>query len=428
MRPVPPFLGNPSDGAVALMTSTGKPLKFVFFPLGFLLSHVGRLTRIAQVLRERGHEVVFAGEDPRHPRTKMYRPQEEGFRLVYAKEPDYRYAWDRFEKYGLVVTGWDALHFERWAPLDKILERQIEIIGEEKPDLVVGDATISVSTAAHITGIPAACVFNSYNGAFLSPWSIYTHIIYLWNSLHIARVRDRVYRKHGKKQVNALRLLRSIPLVSPDLPGLFETLKGWPYWTNVGPIYSEPTSELPPWYDELDDGTTNVYITMGSTGLLETFLQRVYPIFSQLPYRFVVTTCDQVSDATKAMAPTNFRVVKHAPGSKILEKCEAMIFHGGNGSMYQALAAGVPMIALPCHLEQIMGFRPVLRQGCGMQLSPRRFRAKALARALEEILTNPKYRDATRRYSSAVRETDGTVRAADIFEQTAREGRPANLR
>ena len=358
----------------------------------------------------------------------MYSPQQEGFRLIRALESDYRYAWDRFEKYGWMITAWDLLRFEQWAPLDKILERQIEIIQEEKPDLVVGDATISVSTAAHITGIPAAGVMNGYAGEFMSPSSLFMPIIRTWNALHLARVRDRVYKKYGKKQVNALNLLRSIPLASPDLPGLFETPKGWPNWNNVGPIYSEPNVPLPDWYDELDDGKTNVYITMGSTGLLDAFLRKTYDTFSRMPYRFVVTACDQISEETWNMAPDNFRIVKHAPGSKILDKCKAMIFHGGNGSMYQSIVAEVPMIALPCHLEQVKCFRPARKHGFGIQFTPRRFRVNALAKALDEIIRNPCYRDATKKFSKAIRETDGAIGAADLFEKTAREGVPADIR
>ena len=409
------------------MDSTDKSLKFIFFPLGFLLSHVGRLTKIAKVLRDRGHEVVFAGEDPKHPRTKMYIPGQEGFRTIQALEPDYRYAWDRFEKYGWLITVWDLLRFEQWAPLDKILERQIEIIEEEKPDLVVGDATISVSTAAHIMGIPAAGVMNGYAGEFFTS-HLFMPIIRTWNALHLSRVRDRVYRKHGKKQVNALNLLRSIPLASPDLEGLLDTPKRWPYWKNVGPIYSEPKVPLPQWYDEMDDDKTNVYITMGSTGLLDAFLRKTYDAFGKMPYRFIVTACDQITEETWNMAPDNFCIVKHAPGSKILDKCKAMIFHGGNGSMYQAIVAGVPMIALPCHLEQVKCFRPARKHGFGMQFSPRHFRVKELTRALDRIIEDPRYRQATQRFSKAVCETDGAVRAADLFEQTAREGKPADIR
>jgi len=410
------------------MTQSERPLKFILFPLGCLYSHVGRLTEIGKELRDRGHEVVFAGERPDHPRTKMYIPRAAGFRTIYTREPDYRYAWDRFEKHGWLITAWDLLHHQKWAPLDKILESQVQIILSERPDLVVGDATISVSTAAHIAGIPAAGVMNGYASTFIKPTSIFMPMIKIWNALWLARIRNRVYRKHGKKQVNAVRLLRSIPLISPDLQGFYDPPKGWPYWHTVGPIYSEMDIPVPDWFDELDDGRTNVYITMGSTGLLDHFLRKTYDALGTLPYRFVVTTGDQVGDETIAMAPDNFRIAPYIPGTRLLAKCQAMIFHGGNGTLYQALSQGVPMIGLPSHLEQIVCFRPALKNGCGLQFPPRRFSVPRLVQGLEQILHDPSYREAAARFSETIRKQNAVRAAADILEQTAREGRPADIR
>jgi len=404
-----------------------RSLKIILFPLGCLLSHVGRLTEIGKELRKRGHEVVFGGEAPSHPRTKLYIPQQQGFRLVYAKEPDYRYAWDRFEKYGWLATAWDLFRHRHWAPLDEILEGHVQLIHREKPDLVVGDATISVSTAAHIAGIPAAGVMNLYAWQFISPASIFTPMIHTWDALELSRLRRRVYRKYGKKQVNALRLLKNILVIAPDLPGLYDPPTGWPKWQPVGPIYSEVDAPLPEWYDELDDSIPNVYVTMGSTGLLDAFLRRTYEDLAKAPYRFLVTTGGQVAEETVAMAPPNFRIATYAPGSKLLERCQAMIFHGGNGTMYQALAAGVPMIALPSHLEQKVCFRPAIKHGFGLEFSPRRVRANTLLKALDEIIHDEGYRQAAHQFSQPIHEANGVARAADVLEQTAREGRPVGI-
>lgn len=400
-------------------------MKFIFFPLGCLLSHVGRLTLIAQALRERGHEVIFGGVDPdKDPRSKMGFPREAGFRLIEALEPDYRYAWDRFEKYGWLVTAWDLARFERWAPLDRILEEHVKIIDREQPDMVVGDGTISVSTAAHITGIPAAGVMNAYNHAYLSATSVFMPMIRTWNRLHLARVRDRVYRKYGVKQENALAMLRRLPMLSPDLPGLYPDPAGWPNWHTVGPLVSEPTIDLPPWYEELDDGTPNVYLTMGSTGLLEGFLQRTYGALGRAPYRFLLTTGGQANEAVLRQAPPNLRVARYAPGSKLLEKSTALIFHGGNGTMYQGLAAGVPMIALPSHVEQVHSFKAARRHGFGVQGSARRISGEALLRKLDHVLETPSYRAAAMSFRDAVRDADGPGTAAGLLEGWAAEGKP----
>jgi UDP:flavonoid glycosyltransferase YjiC (YdhE family) len=407
------------------ITASTRRQKIILFPLGCLLSHVGRLIEVGKALRARGHEVVFAGEHPDDPRSKLGMAERAGFRWVYAQEPDYRYAWDRFVKYGWTATAYDLLRHQHWAPLDQILQSQIDLIEREQPDLVVGDATISVSTAAHITGIPAAGVMNGYAADFVGPRSLFMPLIHAWDATALRWIRRRVYRKHAVRQLGGLRLLRNTPLLSPDLPGLYPPPDGWPHWHTVGPIFFEPDVPMPDWFDELGDETPNVYITMGSTGILDTFLRRSFEALGRLPYRFVVTTGGQASEETLAMAPANFRLTRYAPGSKLLERCQALIFHGGNGSMYQALAAGVPMIALPSHLEQVFNFRPILNQGFGAQFSPRKVHGAKLASTLVRMMEEPACRAAAGRYSKQVRASDGPGQAAELLERIALARVPA---
>jgi UDP:flavonoid glycosyltransferase YjiC (YdhE family) len=400
-------------------------LKFVFFPLSWVLAHVGRTVEIAKSLRAAGHEVVFAGEDPSHPRSKLHLATAAGFRVVHVREPRQHWAWDRFEKYGWAVSVWDSLQAQKWAPLDAILEDTLRVVEEEQPDMIIGDGSIAVSTAAHIAGIPAAGVMNAYNTHFIKPGSFYRYLIKAWDKLILSRIRNRVYRKRNVRQVNAIRLLQSIPLISPDLPEFIESTGGFEKWHSVGPVVFEPPAPLPDWYDVLDDGTINVYITMGSTGLMDQFLRRVYPSLEKTPYRFLVTSGGQVSDETAALAPANFRFTKYAPGSAILKHCQAMIFHGGNTSMYQALAAGVPMIGLPSHLEQEVCFRIALKHGFGKQYAPRKVSGDELVRGLDDLIHDPQYRQAARRYVPLVRNSQGARQAAEILIETALQGEAA---
>jgi UDP:flavonoid glycosyltransferase YjiC (YdhE family) len=399
-------------------------MKFILFPLGALLAHVGRLVEIGEVLRARGHDVVFAG-NLAHPRTRLHFAQQRGFRVVQAPEADHSYAWKRFIRYGWTITAWDLLRHQKWAPLDAILEGQVELIRTEKPDMVVGDGSISVSNAAYIAGIPAAGVMNAYVTRFLGPTSIFMPMIYAWNRLHLERLRGRIYRRHGKRRVDAFRLVRSVPLISPDLAELHPSPPGWPNWHTVGPIISEPVSPLPDWYDELDDGRENIYISMGSTAVLDQVLRRTYSALGKMKYRFLLTTGGQTSDETLAMAPANFRIAKYAPGGRLAAKSTCLIFHGGNGTMYQGLTHGLPMLALPTTLEQAINADVCVARGFALKMRPRRVKGEALAANLRLLLANGRYREAARSYIDPVRNARGAERAADILEETAREGKPA---
>ena len=125
------------------------------------------------------------------------------------------------------------------------------------------------------------------------------------------------------------------------------------------------------------------------------------------------------------MAPRNFRIATYASVSKLLERSQALIFHGGNGTMYQGLAAGVPMIALPCHLEQDICAEIVVKRRVGLAFKPWRVTGRRLTEALNRILEEPAFRENAQRYSAEVRNANGAERAADILETAAREGKPA---
>lgn len=391
-------------------------LKILMFPLSSVLAHVGRTVEIAKALRARGHETVFAGSDPGHRGSHLHYAVSAGFRTVRVLEPDWQWAWRRFHDHGAPAGVWDFLTHQKWAPLDAILEDMIRVVEAEQPDLLLGDASIGVSTVGHILGLPAAGVLNSYNLQFFRPHSLYRGLIRACNRLKWAPIRARVYRRFGVTPVNAIELLEQIPLLSPDLAAFHDPRDTYPNWRPIGPLVFETPTPLPDWYDELDDGTTNVYITMGSTGLLEPLLRRCYETLAHSPYRFVVTTGGQVSDATIACAPANFRFAYHAPGSAILRSSAAMVFHGGNGSMYQALAAGVPMLALPSHLEQHASIAAGLREGFARCHSARHISGRQLLREIETLMSENSYHANAWRYQEPVRNANAAKTAAAFLE------------
>lgn len=412
-----------------MTTQATQPATILFFPLGWILAHTLRCVEIAKVLRERGHEVVFAGDDPAHPDSRLQLVTQAGFRLIYAREPDLPYAWERFQRLGWRASLWDLAHLRHWSPLTKIIESQVRAIEDVAPDLVVGDATVSTSTATYITGRPVAGIMNGYAARLLTPPAPTYFAAWGYDRYFLAKIRRRLYHKLGLPDSDAFKLLYQMPMISPDLPGLYPLPKRFQSYHMVGPIFPDIQAPLPDWFAELEtgletevqDGTPNIYITMGSTGLLDQFLNAIYPEFAKLPYRFLVTTGGQASQATLDAAPANFRLTRYAPGSKLLEHCQAMLYHGGNGSMYQALAAGVPMLALPAHYEQRLNARIGVRHGFGLRMSARHLKIKKLIGNLEKLLHQPKFRQAAESYSQAVQQANGAASAADVLESCLSE-------
>lgn len=427
MKPVSAAPVVPLDRHLdAGLVRPGRKLRVMFIPLSYVLAHTVRPIQIATALRARGHDVFFVGVDASTPRSKMNLVRQAGFRHIVAPEPNHPYVWERFIRHGWLTTSIDLTFVSRWAPLHEIIESHVEIIQREKPDIIVGDSSVSASTSAYITGLPAACVQGAYFLDHLNSNLYYRTHLQSWDRMNLEPMRRKVYRRHGVKPVNAMQLLCSIPILSPDLPSLYDPSPRCPHYHTVGPILFDHPAAAPDWMKELDDGTPNVYVSMGSTGIFDVFLKRTYDALGRLPYRFVVTTGGQVSDETMKQAPANFRFAEFAHGGDILRHCAAMVFHGGNGTMYQGLAEDVPMVAAPAHLEQKLVVRHAVRHGfCLATPKPRKLDGNTLARALTRVVEEPSFRDAARLFGAQVRETNGAERSAEIIEQVAWLGAPA---
>lgn len=400
-------------------------MKVILFPLSQVLAHVSRAYVVGRELRARGHEVVFAAENLQHARSQMSIVAQDGFRIVPAREPDFSYLWRSMLEGGFQGTVSAVCSPKKWMPVDEIIESQVEVVKSEQPDVVVGFATATMSNSAYIAGVPAANVYNAYYiGGILSRpiWRFYWHA---YDAVFLAAMRRNVYKRHAKKNVAAIDLFRSTPLLSPDLPEMYEVASALHNARMTGPILFDYPAQMPEWMDELDDGTPNVYITMGSTGVVYDAVRASFEALAKLPHRFIVTTGGQVNHDALGDIPSNFRVTAFAPGNAILARARALVFHGGNGSMYQALQHGVPMLAIPTHNEQRINARIAERHGFGRLLEFKRARNGELRDAIVSLVESESARSSAQRMSVLVRASNGAATIADQIEYIAREGKPA---
>lgn len=390
-------------------------MKFLFFPQSWVLAHTSRCVEIAKALRILGHEAVFAGADIDHPKSNLRLARDEGFRVEHAKEPDIAYMMDRYMAFGAFTATLDLSRPQRWAPIDKILISQVRLIEREAPDMAVGAQTMTVSLAAHIAGVKCAGILNSYLLRSYSTSPIVRHYMIGLERGQFGKLRKRALKELGQPNIDPLPLFQKMPLLCPDAPDLFQDAPFFKHVHCIGPIIFEHPAPLPDWMDELEDGTPNVYIGMGSTGRLDLFLRKCFRPLSKLPYRFLVTTGGLVSEETIQNAPDNFRFTKFAPGSELLKHCRAMIFHGGNGTMYQALASGVPMVAVPSHIEQGVNARMGKKAGFAIRVRPWTGFAYRIAHAVTRAIEDPKYRTVAERIAETIDPQAAPKTAANIM-------------
>jgi MGT family glycosyltransferase len=144
-------------------------------------------------------------------------------------------------------------------------------------------------------------------------------------------------------------------------------------------------------------------------------LRRVADALGRLPVRGLVTT-GRAIDPADVPAPGNVRVVRAAPHRAVLAEAAAVVTHAGHGSVLKALAAGVPLICMPMGRDQKDNTVRVVRVGAGVQVA-KDAPADRIATAVRQVLDDPAYRAAARRFAGSLAEEARTrPTAADRAE------------
>jgi UDP:flavonoid glycosyltransferase YjiC (YdhE family) len=115
--------------------------------------------------------------------------------------------------------------------------------------------------------------------------------------------------------------------------------------------------------------------------------------------------------------PPNATVLPFAPHAPILARAACAVTHGGMGATQKALAAGVPVCAVPFGRDQLEVARRVEVAGAGTRLPPWRLRPAALRAKVREATGR---RDGAERVARGFAAAGGAQAAADAFESRLR--------
>ena len=143
-------------------------------------------------------------------------------------------------------------------------------------------------------------------------------------------------------------------------------------------------------------------------------LARAAAALGELPVRGLVTTGPSIPpDALDA--PPNVTVVERAPHREVLRHAAAVVTHAGHGTVLKALAAGVPVVALPLGRDQLDNAARVAHHGAGLRLKPTA-PAETIARAVRRVIDEPSFAANAQRLAAAIAAETAEDRAAAELE------------
>ncbi len=268
--------------------------------------------------------------------------------------------------------------------LERVFKQQIEIIERYQPDVVLGDASMTLNMAAEYCGVPCVKLVNGYMSKYYAQHrplprihplhSLFQYLpariqqaatwigeraVMWWTHRAFARLR-KTYSL--KRKYSFLDELEGQTTLICDLPELFPQ-KDLPSSVHpVGPLFYHKVDADPLQRAEaqglLSPTKKNILVSLGSTGDIEHFQWLCDQRFSD----FRVIVSGRNAEQLKAPHCVARSFINH---NVLLAEVDLMVCHGGNGTIYQALSYGVPVLACTNFFEQEYNMQRVTALGLG---------------------------------------------------------------
>jgi UDP:flavonoid glycosyltransferase YjiC (YdhE family) len=290
------------------------------------------------------------------------------------------------------------------ATLREYVRDDLQLLASVRPDAVVGDHRLSLAISARVATVPYLAIINAY-------WSPYADLVSPLPELPMNRwlgtaIAQRIFNlawplasAYHSLPLNRLRHeygLSSIgwdwrhPYTNADRTLYADASELVPTHglpkshSYLGPVQWSPPVALPSWWDDLPADRPVIYATLGSSGH-SRLLGLVLEALSDMPVTVIATLAGK---ATPGTLPPNARLLDYAPGDKVAARAAMVICNGGSLTVYQALAAGKPIIGIAAHMDQHLSMRYAERAGVGMLLRSETLDCAKLRMTVEQMLTN----------------------------------------
>ncbi len=171
----------------------------------------------------------------------------------------------------------------------------------------------------------------------------------------------------------------------------------------------------------IEEGPPPVFFGFGSMPIRDTavVLAMVDTVAARLGVRALVSAGWSDLDVAAARGGPHLKAVGPFAHDLVFPLCAAAVHHGGIGTLFESLRAGLPTLVCSVSFEQPMWGGQVQRLGVGAHLPFTRLTAQRLEQALAPLLTSER-RTAAARFARTLRTEGVEVHTADIIEASAR--------
>ena len=417
-----------------------------FFPEG-AYGPTNNCVGIGDVLRRRGHRVVFIVEESfagalealgfeerlmrlAPPPAEPEVPGQFGKDFIRDTAPVFRRP--TIEQLGDFIAPTFQALIDGAAYVD---ERLREIIAELEPDVIVEDNVVAFP-ALPASGRPWVRIvscnptevrdpdvpppFSGYPAADRSGWDAYWEE---WRRTHgeMHAAFDALCQERGAGPLPELEFMYASPWLNLTLyPDEADYTRARPLgdrWQNLQTSVraTDAPWELPPALAERDGPL--VYLSLGSLGGADVeLMQKLVDSLADAPYRVIVSKGPQHE---LLRLPGTMAGEEFLPQTSILPQVDAVITHGGNNTVTECFHFGRPMVVLPLFWDQYDNAQRVQDTGFGLRLDTYGHAPEELLGAVDAVLGDLAMRERLTRASARLQAHRGTERAAAAIEAVA---------
>jgi MGT family glycosyltransferase len=396
---------------------------------------------IGDVLRQRGHRVVFAAEASWKGKLTALGFEEDLVDLAppSEEERDAGQFWKDFiaqtapEFRKPTIEQLDTWVKPVWEELitgAKYCEPQLKaIIDRVRPDIIVEDNVVAFP-ALVTAGVPfvrivscnplevkgpgIAPVFSGYPADDSSGWAAFmaeydrTHRP-MWTAF------NEWVMSVGASSLPDLEFIHDGTLnlyVYPEIADYTDARPLGPSWHRLDSSVRETDASFS--LPDIPGEGSFIYFSLGSLGSADVdLMRRVISVLADTPHRYIVS--EGPLHAEIDLAP-NMWGAEFVPQTKVLPLVDLVITHGGNNTTTESLHFGKPMVLLPLFWDQYDNAQRMDELGLGARLDTYGFAPADLTGAIDRLLSDGGLRERLAKASADVRSRDGLRRAADLIE------------
>lgn len=234
----------------------------------------------------------------------------------------------------------------------------------------------------------------------------------------------------GEGPLSFFEALRADLTLVTDLPAFHTGYRLPTGFEITGPVFADDAVAAHTGSAELDadivatlrrGGRKAVLLTMGSSGTRVLLLEAIRALVRDVAadeWNAVILAPPAICPLGEAQAaagesPNVLVTDRFVPALAASRLADAVVSHGGQGTVQTALAAGTALVGVGLQMEQQINLDHAMDAGAAIRIQRQRWRAPVIRRAVRTVLADPQYRRHAEDLAATMQTMDGAATAAD---------------